>query len=466
MKKTLAFILAFATILSLLVLPVSAEETISDLTKVHTLLQQNLYTPFYQESEYYDDYQRVMDEIAELLEADDITQEEISRYYAEIREIYSKLIRSCHDYTSLENLLKAYESLDSSIFTEESWKLLLSVRDKVNKELTSPQIFAKSTSESDETYAKYYEIHARSFTTSFRSAFHQLEFVPTPAEMTPEYLLGYAKLVRFCAREELLGEASSWPTLQALLAKAEEDALNYVPEDKEEEDEEETEANASPLNQVFEDLTKAYFTVCNQVYDYSAAKDALTKYEILNSKSFSANSWERYAEQAKKLELFLTKTHFFFIPYGADEETCKAYAEDFLNSIPSSLIDEQKKLIPLETESKLKNLCDRFENKTTMNGLDAELKRLKSDVQKGRQVLANPDATLSEVEAAIDAIETSNSNLILAEGHLIQEQNSVVKQDAKSARFTIIFYIGSVVLALCLAIFLSRIYYGKVNWSK
>ena len=81
MRKIITILLLISIVLGSVSFSVSAEETITDLTKVHTNLSNYLYTPFYQNSQYFDEYQKVMDEAAELLASDDITQAEISKYY-------------------------------------------------------------------------------------------------------------------------------------------------------------------------------------------------------------------------------------------------------------------------------------------------------------------------------------------------------------------------------------------------
>ena len=43
---------------------------------------------------------------------------------------------------------------------------------------------------------------------------------------------------------------------------------------------------------------------------------------------------------------------------------------------------------------------------------------------------------------------------------------SGVKQDEKTLRFTFIFFFASLIPAACIAMILSKMYFGKVNWSK
>ena len=101
-----------------------------------------------------------------------------------------------------------------------------------------------------------------------------------------------------------------------------------------------------------------------------------------------------------------------------------------------------------------------------MEGLNLKLNFLKTRVSEGMDVLSNKDSTLKNVESAIANIESAHNDLIMAEGHLLEEQGKVIKQDAKTSRYTIVFYIATILLSAGLALFLSRSFYGKVNWSK
>ena len=101
-----------------------------------------------------------------------------------------------------------------------------------------------------------------------------------------------------------------------------------------------------------------------------------------------------------------------------------------------------------------------------MEGLDIKSNFLQTRVAEGEAVLANKDAVLQDVETAIKNIETAHNDLVVAEGHLIEEQGKIVKQDEKTLRFTFIFFFASLIPAACIAMILSKMYFGKVNWSK
>ena len=101
-----------------------------------------------------------------------------------------------------------------------------------------------------------------------------------------------------------------------------------------------------------------------------------------------------------------------------------------------------------------------------MEGLDIKLNLLKKRVAEGEAILADKDAIGQDVSTAITNIENALNDLIVAEGHLVEEQGKVIRQDEKTSRYTIIFFGVSVLLSAVLAIVLSKFFYGKVNWSK
>ena len=466
MRKIISLLLVLIIILPLFVLPVSAEETITDLQKVHTNLTAYLYTPYYEKSEYYAEYQKVMEEAGELLQADDITQEEISTYYQKIRESYAKLMQDTYDYSSLHKLIETYDSLDSRIFTSESWKKLLSIRDSAKKELDSPTLFSRTETITEKQYAAYVDKHIKSFTTDFNDAFYNLVFVEKPQEMTAEYLSGFTALIRFCAREEIFSETDGWNALQTAIADAQDSVKPKDPETETDTDTDDEDPAEIDLNKKFETLLNAYVEVCNKAYEFSEAKEALSTYHVLSAKSFSKDSWERYASVAQALEKRLNQPHFIFVPLGADKDTCKSYEENYSSQLPIAIKTAKEALIPLDDFNKLKNLCDKYRDKTTMDGLDVKLTFLKTRVSEGEAVLSNKEATAADVKLAIENIEDAHNDLLMAEGHLLEEQGKVIKQDAKTSRFTIVFYAASIVLAFGLALFLSNVFYGKVDWSK
>lgn len=453
MRKIIALLLALMTVLSLFVLPVSAEETLTDLKKVHSNLTTYLYLPYYEKSEHYDEYVKVMDELDKLLARDDITQEEISEYYHKIRKAYATLLQDTYDYTPLQRILDAYDQLDGTIFTEESWKKIISIRDSAKKELDAPTLFSKTDQVTEQKYTSYVNSHIRSFTTNFNNAFNRLVFVEKEEDVSKEYLSGFIRLIRFCAREELLGEQRSWEALTSALEEAEETVEKNSPAKDE-------------LNENFDTLMEAYVAVCNDAYDLSKAKDTLSTYHVMSANKFSSDSWKRYSDLANALEERLKQPHFFYIPLGADEETCQKYAAQYFDALPNNVNSAKETLIPMEDFEKLATLCARYKNKTSQDGLEIKLNFLKTRISEGEAVLKNRDATAEDVTVAIANIESAHHDLVVAEGHLAEEQEKIIKQDARTSRFTILFYGLSALLALGLAIFLSKIYYGRVDWSK
>ncbi len=453
MVKKISLFLSLLLVVALLVVPVSAEETINDLKRIYNNLQTHLYIPYYKDSEKFPAYSQMMSEIKTLLSSDAITQAEISKYYNELRTVYSALMRDTYDYSSLETLLQSYDALDSSIFTPESWKKLLSVRDAAQKELDAPTLFTRRSDITAKQYADYTQKHIQTYVDDFGSAFNELELLEKPEPMTKEYLSGYKTYIDFCARESLLGSTNAWMSLK--------NALQTANNTLESENASQTQLETSYLN-----LFSTYSSACSEAYPFESSRKIISDFEKLSSENYSEASWERYKNEIDLLKEKTEKIPFFFIPLGASKETCKKILENYQNSFTKDSDKLQNILIPIETYNELAKLCKNYKDLTVTEGLAIKLGYLNNAVKSGEEVLENKLSSLSDFEKAIEAIETAKEDLDLAEKFLLEEQSKTKKQDTPTARLILILTIGVLILSFGAAILLSRYYFGKVNWRK
>ncbi len=451
MVKKISLFLSVLLIFALLLTPVSAEETINDLKKIYNNLQTHLYTPYYKDSLKYNAYKETMDEIKALLASDAITQAEISKYYNELRTVYSDLMRDTYDYSSLEMLITAFDSLDSSIFTPDSWKKLLSTRDTAQKELSAPTLFVRGDNITAAQYSKHIQDHIASIEEEFASAFNELVLIEKPEQMTKNYLLGYKKYVQFCSREELLGKAASWKDLQSSLSEAEN--ITLLPD-----------ASQTQLNVAYLNISSAYVSACSSSYSFASSNQLLSEFEKMSAENYSPASWKRYEEEITLLKERITKTPYFFIPLNADEKVCKEYAEKYQNNFGTSAETLKDILVSIDTYNTLFNLCETHKNATAMEGLEIKLSFLKTTIKDGEAVLANEHASLKDYEEAIKKINAAKEDLDLAEKFLSEEKGKVTKQDPTTSRITIIIVVAVLILSLAFAIILSRHYFGRTRW--
>ncbi len=452
-NKIFALLICLLLMLPMLFAPVSAEETINDLTKVYNNLSSYLYKPYFEDSQYYEEYNDMMEDLGALLKTDSITQAEIVTYYNGLREVYSKMMQDTFDYSQLTPLVESFEVLPEDLFTAESWKKLLSTRDSIQSELEAPTLFYRKSNASKEQYTKDIDECIASLAEDFRNAFADLEMIEAPEVITKAYLADYTDFIRFCAREELLGETEAWDDLQKAIADADTACALNNP-------------RQARLTDSFEGMNTHFAKACAQGYDFTKAKETLTQHSIMVGSHFSKASWDRYDAEIHLLREALEKPHYFLIPVNADKDTCTAFAKDYLDKLSDKALSAHGMLVPMEDYNLLLSLCQSNKSRTTMEGLDIKLNLLHTRVKEGENALADQNATKDTIAKAIENIQTASEDLVMAEGHLRAEQEKVVKQDTKTSRYTLIFTVTSVALAVFFAIVLSKRYFGKVNWRR
>jgi len=114
----------------------------------------------------------------------------------------------------------------------------------------------------------------------------------------------------------------------------------------------------------------------------------------------------------------------------------------------------------------LQNLCDQYQNTTTIDGLELKLSLLQNAVKKGRELLLSGSATSEQYESAIQEIGNAYSDLKTAEGYLLEEQSEVVKQDSETIKTILVLALVAVALSVAFACFMSKHHYGVIDWKK
>lgn len=453
MMKKLALLLTLVLVLPLLVLPSSAAETLTDLTKVYNNLSTYLYTPYVEKSECYEAYSQKMEEIKELLKSDSITQEEISKYYNELRAAYSAMMRDVYDYSSFDPILQSFEKLNSTPFTEESWKKLVSVYDSMQRELASPTLFAKKKTTTEEDYGEHMKKHIASFSTSYSAAFSALEFAEVPESITKDYLVSYTEYVRQSSDNLLFSVSDLW-----------EDHLDAI------EAAEALCAQANPriarMNQAHAALAESYKKIAAEVYQKNPAADALLKYEDLLKTDYSAASWERYEKQIHSLKERYEEDHFVFVPSGSDQKKAEEFISAYFNSLSDPAETARQNLVSNELYQSLKLLCSKARAAEVSEGLEIKYNLLQDAAAQGEEVLKNKNALTAEFDASIEAIENALENFSLAEDHLRQEQAKIIKQDKAASKWIVIFSVFAFFASVVCAVFLSRHHFGRIDWTK
>ncbi len=452
MKKTIVTLFLILCIL-IMAVPASAVETLSDLKKIHNNLTQYLYTPFFENSEYYEAYKAELDAVGELIEQDTITQNDIDTYYARIRSAYSHMMRDIFDYSSLNLLLEDFEILNEERFTPESWKKIQSVVDNVKNELEAPTLFQKSKNMTFEDYKAITVKHIATFTSDFYYAYNALELIPAEGGTTKDRLSFYLDYCGASVREDLMGKSAYWkPYLDAV--KEANACLNAG------------NPRQTRLDAAESSLISAYEKLCENTLDYTPVKEQQQHFSSLNSSEYSRASWKRYKEAVENMNLAADRIPFVYLPSELDSEQSKLHIQYYFDHIALEAKTAFENLVSQEMYETLSDLCQDNQNPVASEGLEIKANRLITRVHEGIAVLNNEEAIPKDFKTAIKNLETAKNDLDLSEAFLEKEKNSVVKQDTETIQLIVIFSTLSIALSLVFALIVSKRACGKINWKK
>lgn len=454
MKRILTI---FAVVLSIFILciPASAAETYDDLSRIYNNLTTYIYKPYFQNSKYFEEYETQLDYVAELLKAENLIQEEIDNGYQSLKSAYSNMMKDTYDYSELPVLISAFEKLDKTIFTDESWKNLLSVVDGLRTELDSPAIYFRNETYTEESYRAKTQSYIDSFETNYASAFNQLKFneAISDGDLTKSELKSFHSYVSACVNENYMKIEAEFYDLKAALDDAEKIYNRANP-------------NTDLIEEAKTEIEKTYFALNQKFIDFSMLREEISTFRTLSKSSFEEKSFLAYSEKIDKLIAYLDEPHFFYIPADCDAKSFEAYSKIYLESLVSSAKSAYKYLIPIKLVNQLQGICNQYKNTTTIDGLELKLSLLQNAIKKGQELLQAENTTSEQYESAIKAIGDAYSDLKVAEGFLIEEQSETVKQDAETIKTILIYALIAVALSIGFACFISKLRYGIIDWTK
>jgi len=454
MKRILT-ILTVVLALFIFCIPVAAAETYDDLTRIYKNLTTYIYKPYFQNSKYFEEYEAQIEYVKELLNEEDITQEEIDNGYYSLKSAYSKMMQDTYDYSRLPLIISSFEKLDKTIFTEESWKKLVSVVDETRTELSSPAIYYRKETFTEESYRAKTQAYIDGFETTFASAFNQLKFNEAfnDAQLTKEELKSYQIYVSACVSEKYMKIEAEYYDFKEALDRSEDlcDRQNV---------------SNDLLTEAKAEIDRTYFVLNQKFVDFTTVQEEISIYRTLSKNSFEEKSFRAYSEKIENLIALLDIPHYFYIPSDCNSEIYKNYCEKYFNSYVASAKSAYEFLIPIRLVEQLQNLCDQYQNTTTIDGLELKLSLLQNAVKKGRELLLSGSATSEQYESAIQEIGNAYSDLKTAEGYLLEEQSEVVKQDSETIKTILVLALVAVALSVAFACFMSKHHYGVIDWKK
>lgn len=453
--KRILFLIAALLACLLLCVPSSAAETYEDLSRIYKNLSTYIYPPYFEDSKYFEEYKAQMEYVEEILNDDDITQEEIDNGYYSLKAVYGKMMKDTYDYSELPNLVEHFEKLDKTIFTEDSWKKVVSTIDETKTQLDTPSIYYREEGYTKESYNAKTQSYIDSFQTNYADAFNQLEFNEAFLDdrLTKEELKSYHNYISACVNDKYMKTAAEYYDLKAAL----ENAKNIY-------------SRQNPSNvltsRAMDDLKKTFLALSRKFINYTIIREEISTFHTLSESSFEQKSFQAYSRQIESLIAFLDEPQFFYVPTNCNAESFHKYCDFYLSSVVSPAKSAYKLLLPVSLVDELQTLCNKYKSTVTIDGLELKLTLLKNAIKKGEELLLKENSSAEQYEDAIKAILDAYSDLKTAEAFLIEEQSEIVKQDADTIKMILIYALIAIALAVGFACVVSKQHYGIIDWTE
>lgn len=445
----IATLVAFMILFSLTV-PVCAANR-SDLERVHEKLTQYFYLPFYSESQYYETYQKEMENSKELLDDADASEDDFDQQYERLKEVYAKITLDSFDYTSITYLYDDYKKLNPDLFTEDSMQALSDVNDKIYDQIDSPTLYKRLERNKTEYYEQSIKKLIDPIAADFKIAFNNLKLKEIKEEnFTKTDLEGLLVYCNICAQESVYSSVSGWSAYQS---KAKEIRTILEEDDK------------APVNfyKLSQELLKSYHALTSSYFNLNPAKDEHKLLQTLNKYDYTEASWEAYEKRVQELSNYIQEPIFIYVKYLEDKNSVDDYVNQIIGEKVKTVSNAREQLVPQELINKLSALCNTYHHTTAIDGLNSKLQALLDNVDRGYQILRNDNSSKTEIENAILNIENAAEDLRLAEIYMVKEQNDQTKNDVQTIRLTIAFTVVSFILSLGFAFVLYNRQTGRTQ---
>jgi len=433
--------------------PSAASEKKTELSRIYTSFINYMYTPYFEKSNGYQEFKETLNAVSKVLKQTDATDSDFQLHYNRLKETYRNLMLSTFDYTSLSDIAESYSDLDLFLFSEKSKTELKNAFQAVSDELDSPTLFQRSGKVSEKEYRNAIQTHITEIVDRYLLAFDSLELIVPSDHITKSELDAVIRFLDLCLREEIFGENSHW--IPYLESKKSARALLQ-----------QNDPAQVSLNSAISSLLLEYEKLCQSTYDTQTFEAETEHFRKLNSHDFTPASWSRYQEAFVTMNNKANQVHFLYFGGEISKEECQRRLNVHSDFVFSNVFDYRSILVSAERAEFLKSLCDENRTVTTLSELEMKKNILLNHVRIGDELLQSDSTTPEEVEFAIQSIQNAKAELNFAERLIQEEQEKSIRQDKESIRKILIFSAFCVLLSLFFAIFLSRHYYGKTDWTK
>ncbi len=449
--KRISILISIILAILLLCIPTYAKDR-NDLQKIYSDLTQYLYTPYFNHSEVFPEYEAELERTKQMLDNKNATAAEINQQYTVIRNTYSKLAKSVFDYSSLDLFVEHFNLLNINLFEETSWDSFYDLMEEIFDEVESPTLFKKGNS-TKETYDQTVNDYIKGFSTQFQSLFNNLKLRDLSEGMTKELLESLLYYCILSSNEEFMSESPYWPDYV--------DAMETVTGCIEKNRPTQNEIDAAAAR-----LLSSHKRLCEETFDSTTAQAELERYDRLSPDDYTEPSWERYQKNVKKLKEKTEEPLFFYSKSISNFEDFKKQINAYYGSLAAPCEEAYKNLVTKEKYGELFSLCSTYAGVSSSEGVVVKWKLLQEAVQQGKEIIGSVDSTGDDFDRAIANIKEAAENLIAAQKFLSEEQSGLVTQDLGTLQLIIISLVISLLLSASLACYVSYRHNGTLDWRR
>lgn len=450
--KKIANAILIVVVTLLLFSTASAAKSHAELKNVHSNLTTYV-SPYLTQAKEFPQYERAMKRLAQFLDRESTDETENEAEYLAIISAYSILMRDFYNYSELEEMQKAYQTLNPIIFSEESWNTLSEAVKSINRELNSPTLFARGETNTHEDYQKTIDTYTKRLKDEFYSAYINLQLNLPEKDPTVEQYEAYVAYVRLSTNENLFKKSTHWNAFRTELTNLEDWIHRYRNPAK------------WRLEHIYT-LKSHYEAIHSELYDLSPVQKELSEYQNLSSDNYSKNSWQQYVRIVDEMKTESQRIHYSFYLKDATDEMISEQYQNWIESIVSPAQSARQGLVSAESYNELYNLCRQHSGINPVPGAEIKLEQLNKTLKNGNFVLENPNSVNNDFINAIKSIEESAKSYQATVRHLSENEIQEKSDQASITKKTVIFTIVSIVLSAAFACLVSLKHYGKLNWLK
>lgn len=447
MKKIFCILLALLFAVAL-VLPAAAY-TRSDLSRAVDNLNTYIYPKVYQEYENWLPFRAAVSAGDATAKNAASTDKEIEDAYQALKKSYQDLMREVFSFDDSLLVTQTASFIQGDYFDEALYQAYTEACELVSTNYESPRIYPL-TNYSKELYLEFTQNSVDELNRAAFDAYNALFLASIPDDAPADFLTMLVNAVSLSIRESVFQSARSYRAYQAALQRAQETI----------------DGTESARVAALSGLVDATATLLRQKLDYSVVDAAYDLYLGTDPVQYSVLSYSAFKKEVEILQLRLHTPVFYLSSPNLSDEEYLAGLQNCVDAMIKTAQYRYENLLPADESNKLEALIAKYENRSYADYLQRYAEILTGLLNKGKELLADPDTTPAKLRENIEAIEKAADALEGA--HSYYESEAYLQQIAKekSIKTTLYFAIFSIVTSAGIAVFLSRRDFGRIDWTK